>query len=227
MTSIAATGSAIPQPSPASPVAASLPVGASDTASAAASTRSEAVVISLSPGALTAAEQPGDKAAAQRVNSLVEAVKTHNDIADLNQHVAWSDLVQKFGEADVARIQATTQKYLAYSAARIGIDFAGSGISVQTATDQQVAETGVAPGTLLVKKFSFQAGGSTYAITAGEDGTLVGTRDGQAWRSWKTIPSHTTLANNATVALATLQGLISPDKAGETEGSPALVQLRV
>jgi hypothetical protein len=42
------------------------------------------------------------------------------------------------------------------------------------------------------------------AVTAGKDGTLVGTRDGQPWETWRTTPTHIIQANSdANMALET------------------------
>lgn len=223
MTAIAATSSAIAQSSPI--VQAATTTSAAPTASSAPATsaQSPAVVISLSPGTLSALSHPADTTAEQRVNSLVEEVKTHNDIADAWAHVDWTVFAKIGGETKANALKAEASKYLDYSAARIGREFGESGIDVRPATSTQVAATGVAPGTLLVKDFSFQAGGSTYAVTAREDGTLVGTRDGQAWKTWKTVPAQTTATsggNGTAAALMTLQGLLSP---GTGSGPGALL----
>jgi len=73
-----------------------------------------------------------------------------------------------------------------------------------------------------VNNFSFKADGSTYAVTAGKDSTVVGTKDGQAWKTWQITPNHAGKVNGgAQAALSTLQGLLSQSK----PGSPSLVQI--
>ncbi|TPG53668.1 hypothetical protein EAH89_15810 [Roseomonas nepalensis] len=79
-----------------------------------------------------------------------------------------------------------------------------------------------------MRDFTFKAGGSSYAVTAKEDGTLVGTRDGEAWKTWKTIPSHAArAASDAGAALATLQGILSQSGAGAVAGSLGLLSMSV
>lgn len=232
MTSIAAASSTVTQVSTvARAVAATATAG---VASAAPSTPPPppAAVISISPGTLSANSYPGDKTAEQRVNSLVEAVKTHNDIADLLIHVDWEGIAKDLGEDRVSAYRNEAYKYLDYSSARLGREFGESGIDIRQATDKQVADTGVARGTLMVRDFTFNSGGSVYAVTAREDGTLVGTRDGEAWKSWKTLPKQaapaSTTVDAATTALATLQGMIS-SAASETAagGLSRLLELTV
>jgi hypothetical protein len=58
---------------------------------------SPAVVLSINPGTLSAVSHPGDKTAEQRVNSLAEAVKTHNDIADAVAQVDWAKFAKIAG----------------------------------------------------------------------------------------------------------------------------------
>ncbi len=69
------------------------------------------------------------------------------------------------------------------------------------------------PSLLSVNNFSFKENGSTYAVTAGKNGTLVGTKDGQAWKTWQITPNHAGKVNlRAQTALSTLQGLLSQSK---------------
>ncbi len=103
--------------------------------------------------------------------------------------------------------------------------FGESGIDVRPATDKQVAQDNLAPGTLLVRDFSFKAGGSTYAVKAQPDGTLVGTRDGEAWKTWKSIPaSPAPSSNGAAAALSTLQSMLASRPLGDA-GRSGLMQL--
>ena len=225
MTAIAAMSPAVQQPS--------FAVQASTGATAAppvpsAAPPSPAVVISISPGTLSAVAHPGDKTAEQRVNSLVEAVSSHNEMADLLAHIDWEAVAAVVGKEKAAVTKAEFDKANSYSVSYISRQFGESGIDVRPVTNEQAVATGLAPGTLQVKDFTFQSGGSVYAVTAREDGTLVGTRDGEAWKTWKTIPSHATrAATDAGVALATLQGMLSPSSAGAVTGSLGLLTMSV
>ncbi|TPG53667.1 hypothetical protein EAH89_15800 [Roseomonas nepalensis] len=202
MTTIATMSPVVSQPS--------LAVQASTGAAAApsiplAAPPSPAVVISISPGTQSAVSHPSDKTAEQRVSSLVEAVKTHNDIADAVAQMDWKKFAEIAGPERAEAEKMASMKYLSYSATRLGREFGESRIDVRAVTDEQAAVTGQAPGTLKVASFAFKSGGSSYAVTAKEDGTLVGTRDGEAWKTWKTIPSHAArAASDAGAALATL-----------------------
>jgi hypothetical protein len=64
------------------------------------------------------------------------------------------------------------------------------------------------------------------AVTAGKDGTLVGTRDGQPWETWRTTPTHIIQANSdANMALSTLQKLLSNAKSSTANTSTDLVHI--
>lgn len=236
MTSIAATSAAaIPQRSPAVQATAGGLAGATDTTSIAVPPPPAAVVISVGQGAPVAAARPADGTAERRVDSLVEKLWSHNSMADALSHVSWTGYAQRVGEAKAAAVKAEVEKQAAYSTAWIGRELGASGIDARPATDRRVAETGIAPGTVLVRSFSFTEGGSTYAVTAREDGTLVGTRDGQAWKSWKTVPpntwktspQHAAPADSSAAALATLQGLLRPAEPANTAAPLGLVHLNV
>lgn len=111
---------------------------------------------------------------------------------------------------------------MSYSTARIGIELGGSGITVQPDMTTKGLHGDAVPGLLSVNNFSFKTDGSTYAVTAGKDGTLVGTKDGQAWKTWQITPNHAGKVNEgAQTALSTLQGLLSQSK----PGSFSLVQI--
>ena len=221
MTTIAAMNSVIPQPS-----AIVQATAATLSPVAPASPRPPAVVISLSSGTLSAVSHPGDKTAEQRINSLVDEVKTHNDIASAVAQFDWAKFAKIAGAEKAEAEKGASLRYLDYSAARIGRSFGESGIDVRPATDKQVAETGVASGTLLVRDFSFKVNGSAYAITAQEDGTLVGTRDGQAWKTWKTTPGHPASSGGSSdAALATLQAILAGIGPSKSPASTGLISL--
>lgn len=86
-----------------------------------------------------------------------------------------------------------------------------------------MAGSGIAPGSLPVDGFSFEAGGSTYAVTPGEDGTSVGTRDGQTWKTWRITPDPAN--GGAGVALSTPQTVVFGPKPGAASGSGGEINL--
>ena len=213
MTAITTTGPA-PRTFNTAQAAADTPAPAPDMAFPA---RPDAVVISLGKGTLSAAVHPFDTTAEQRVNSLVEEVRSHNAMADLLAHFDWASHARDVGETKAAALKAELDGVITGKADRIGREFGESGIDARPITDKQAAGSGVAPGSLLVDGFSFESGGSTYTVTPGEDGTLVGTRDGQAWKTWRITPARAD--GGAAVALSTLQALVFGHKSGTTPGS--------
>lgn len=76
---------------------------------------------------------------------------------------------------------------------------------------------GAAPGTITIGAFSFTNGSSTYAVTLGKDGTLVGTKDGQAWKTWQlsVASSPASTDTGAAAALQTFTALNAQNAAGE------------
>lgn len=216
MTTISAAVPAVQLPPPSSAGPASQPV----PAKAAAATPSDTVSISVAGSALS--ENSSGTPAERRVDSLIEEVKSHNDVADARAHVDWANTVKYVGQAKADAFKAAFDTYLRNSTARIGIDLNGSGISVQPDTTTKAPEGDAVPSLLSVNSFSFKADGSTYAVTSGKNGTLMGTKDGQAWKTWQILPSHAGKVNGgAQAALSTLQGLLSPSK----PGSLSLVQV--
>lgn len=185
-------------------------------AKAASSTPSDTVAISVAISSLS--ETPAE----QRVDSLMEKIKTHNDAAYSIGHFDWNNYANYVGHAKADAIKAADDVYLKYSTARIGIDLAGSGITVRPDTTTEDPHGDAVPSLLSVNNFSFKSDGSTYAVSAGKDGTLVGTKNGQAWKTWQITPSHAGKVNEgAQTALSTLQGLLSQSK----PGSSSLVQI--
>lgn len=182
----------------------------------AAATPSDTVAISAP--AVAASATPAEK----RVDRLMDEISSHNGIADLQAHIDWKGVAEDIGQARADVAKAGIDASLKETAVRIGIDLSGSGISVQPDTTTKGPGGDAVPSLLSVNNFSFKADGSTYAVTAGKDGTLVGTKDGQAWKTWQITPNHAGKVNNgAQAALSTLQGLLSPSK----PGSPGLVQI--
>lgn len=213
MTTITATGPAT-QTSNTAQAAASTPASATLTAPPA---RPDAVVISIGKGTLSAAVHPLAKTAEQRVDALVEEVKSHNAMADLMAHVDWANYARYVGEKQATATKAEFEAAISGKAERISRQFGESGIDVRAVTEKQAAESGLAKHSVLVDSFSFEAGGSTYAVAPGGDGTLVGTRDGQAWKTWRITPAR--IDAEAAAALATLQLYLFGPKSGAASGS--------
>ena len=125
----------------------------------------------------------------------------------------------KFGKATADRNRAAT-----IGSATNGANFAmsyasGLGIPVKQSASPDTAKNGTPPGTISVDAFSFKSSGSTYSVTPGKDGTLVGTKDGQAWRTWQLTASATPHTDFKLVPLAladlhTLNSLQGQQSAG-------------
>ena len=82
------------------------------------------------------------------------------------------------------------------------------GIPIQASVSPDAIKKGAAPGTISVGAFSFTSKGSVYAVIPSKDGTLVGAKDGQAWKTWQlTGPSSAASAAGATAALQALTSL--------------------
>jgi hypothetical protein len=198
----------------------------SPAASAAPAPEPDAAVISIAPGTLSASVHPSDATAAQRVGSIAEEISTHNAIADAVARFDWKKFAQTAGSDKAEADREASLAYLTYSTARISRELGESGINAQQLTDQQAAENSMAPGSLLVNSFSFKSGGSAYAVTAGTDGTLIGTRDNQPWKTWKITPTHIGgISSGAATALSTLQGLLVGAKTTTATGSAGLLQV--
>jgi hypothetical protein len=222
MTAITATGSTIPLPLTIQSAASPAPIN-----DATATVSVDSVTISTSSGTLSASAHPSDTTAEQRVDSLVNDVRTHNDIADAGAHIAWAAYAKVIGQDKGDTLKVQLKQSLAYSTAYISREFGESGINVTPVTDKQAAQTGVAAGSILLGNFSFKEGNSTYTVTAGEDGTLTGTRDGQAWKTWRTTPTHIVQANpDAETAVSTLQDLLSSAKPSGENGSTGLLHIQ-
>jgi len=84
----------------------------------------------------------------------------------------------------------------------------GLGIPIKDSVSPDALKNGAPLGTISVGAFSFRNGGATYSVTPGRDGMLIGTKDGQDWKTWQlTAPSSATGATGG--ALAALQTLTS------------------
>jgi hypothetical protein len=110
---------------------------------------------------------------------------------------AYGTAIAERGTAEVIGAAVGSPSQALYYAANLGIPILDS-------ASPDAAKTGAAPGTISVGAFSFAHGGSTYAVTPGADGTLIGTKDGQAWKTWQpTSPADA--VSSGTGAAAALQ----------------------
>ncbi len=62
---------------------------------------------------------------------------------------------------------------------------ANLGIPILDSVSSDAVNSGAAPGAIGVGAFTFTNGGSTYAVAPGANQSLVGTKDGQEWKTWQ------------------------------------------
>lgn len=132
-----------------------------------------------------------------------------NGFADIAAHFAYAAVEAKFGKAIADRDEAGVIGAAADGASFALSNAASLGIPVGDSVSPQAVANGATPGTITVGAFSFTDGGSTYSITPGKDGTLIGTKDGAAWQTWQlTGPGNAPVADSgAAAALATLNAI--------------------
>jgi hypothetical protein len=62
---------------------------------------------------------------------------------------------------------------------------ANLGIPILDSVSSDAVKSGTARRVISVGAFTFTNGGSTYAVTHGADDRLIGTKDGQEWKTWQ------------------------------------------
>ena len=153
-----------------------------------------------------------------KVDDALYLASGANGFADAAKHFAYQHILAKFGKTiadqDLAGVIGGAANSAAYA-----LSYASSlGIPIQDSVSPEAVKNGAAPGTISVGAFSFTNGGSTYTVTPGKGGTLVGTKDGQAWETWQLDQSGATAGDaGAAAALKTLAAL---NEASGTGGKP-------
>jgi hypothetical protein len=203
-----------PVPTTALPSAAAGPASASPQAAPAQAADQPAVIVSLSAAASSSVAASTSTEAPQSLgeldpNAISDALARAggaNGFADAYEHGDWAKLAAKFGQAIVDFDKASILRAAVDSASLALNDAHSAGIPVQDSVSPEATKNGAAPGTISVSAFTFTNAGSTYTVTHGNNGTLVGTKDGQAWQTWQlTTPYSATSADHgANAALQTL-----------------------
>lgn len=171
-----------------------------------------ATIVSFSAKAV-AASAPAQKLPTldpDKVSNALAEVSGANGLAFLDAHLDLSLVTAKFGAAFAAGIRQGTLN-TEYTFANVATSNATSaGIpfqsSVKSVDDLNAyAASGSSSPIISVADFSFKSGGSTYSITNQSDGTLLGTKDGQAWQTWQLAPinSKTNFGNTSKSSAAT------------------------
>jgi hypothetical protein len=147
-----------------------------------------------------------------------------NSFAPAYEHGDWAKLEAKFGQAVVDRDKASLLNAVVVFSSGALSSASTLGIPIKDSVSPDAVKNGATPGTITVGAFSFTNGGSTYTITPGKDGTLIGTKDGQAWKTWQlTDPTSTTSTDNgATAALQTLTSLNTRATTSDDKSSLAI-----
>lgn len=211
MSTIAAVGPLLPLESPTSTDA----VASASPQPAAANADQPAVIISLSANAsdtLSVSAQAAPKLGTldpDAVDNALSWTAGANGFAFNAAHYDYAADVTQFGKAIADRNKAAVDG-AAINSASFALSYASNlGIPVQNSASPDATKAGAASGTITVGAFSFTSGGSSYAITSGKNGTLIGTKDGQAWKTWErdSSTSPVYVESGATVALQALTAL--------------------
>jgi hypothetical protein len=187
-----------------------------------------AVVVSLSSGA--AAVQTSSTPRSMDPNAVDDALSQlsgANGFAFNYAHMDYAVLQAAFGTAIANRDEAQARGAAVGSASDALSNASELGIPATDSVSPNAVQNGAAPGTITVAAFSFTSGGATYSITPGANGTLVGTKDGQAWQTWQLIPTGapgnpgntTTSDSGAATALQTLTSLNAQAASTGTQSS--------
>ena len=173
-----------------------------------------AVVVSLSAGAAAQVSAPPPSMDPNQVDDALAHLSGANGFAFIYANTDWARVTAQDGAAAAARDEAQVRGAVVGSASYALSTASGLGIPASDFVNPSAVQNGAAPGTITVGAFSFTNGGSTYSVTPGANGTLVGTKDGQPWTTWQLIPTDTpgnpgAAANTDSGAAAALQVLTS------------------
>ena len=211
MSAITGISAAGPQTPPAIVVSQPGNTSASPVQAAGGQVDPPAVVVSLSPKATASVKTTSTLPSLDldKVGNALSWAAGANGFADNAAHFDWKHVAAEYGSATADRDKAAVIGAAAGSASHV-LSYASTlGIPIQASVSPDAIKKGAAPGTISVGAFSFTSKGSVYAVIPSKDGTLVGAKDGQAWKTWQlTGPSSAAGANaGATAALQALTSL--------------------
>jgi hypothetical protein len=146
-----------------------------------ASTQHPTDTVSTSSAVASAASTPPSIGSADpnAVEDTLYDVSGANGFAFIFAHTNYS--AQQYGQATATRDNDSLRNAVFQSGGLAEAAASSLGISVTSSVSSTSAANGADPGTLSVANFSFTNGGSTYSVTNGANGSLIGTKDGQAW----------------------------------------------
>lgn len=158
-------------------------------------------------GARVPLQEPGN----QKVSDLLSHVSGTNALIDLFNHTDWAALEAHFGIDNINKQRIETIQSLEGSLGSLSHQAGQLGVPVNVTI---IPNVGSASGlaTASVSAFTFKDGASTYAVAPSPDGTLVGTKDGQAWGTWELNNRNPVRSSNETGADVALQTLVSAAK---------------
>ena len=167
-----------------------------------------AIVVSLSSGATAKPASTLRSLDPDQVDNALAWAAGANGFAYIAAHWDRAHVAAQFGTAIADRDTAGVIGAAASSASNALSYAAGLGIPIKDLVSPEAVKYGAAPGTISIGAFSFTSGGSTYAVAPGANGKLIGTKDGQAWKTWQlTYPADA--AGSDTGTAAALQALTS------------------
>jgi hypothetical protein len=126
-----------------------------------------------------------------QVDDALAHLSGANGFAFIYANTDWARVTAQDGAAAAARDEAQVRGAAVGSASYALSTASALGIPASDSISPSAVQNGAAPGTITVGAFSFANGGSTYSVTPGANGTLVGTKDGQPWTTWQIIPTDT------------------------------------
>jgi hypothetical protein len=147
-----------------------------------------------------------------RIDAWMQDVSSYNVLADFFGHFNFALMEKLVGTEKATEGQANQaaqgSRLLQAREAHLTRESWGLAVSTPVLSNDQTRVGSVA-GPLFLNNFSFNSNGSTYTVTTGKDGTMVGTKDGKAWKTWQVTPpaaaSHAALS--AETALSTMKAL--------------------
>jgi hypothetical protein len=234
MSVIAGTSVVAPQIPPATAAAgssnaASQAQTASQPPTTSSNTAQPAVVVSLSSSAAAAQANSAPRSMdPNAVDGALAQLSDANGVAFIYAHWNFARDLAQHDQAIADRNQALLRGAAVGSASDALSNASELGIPAQDSVSPTAVQNGAAPGTITVAAFSFTSGGATYSVAPGANGTLVGTKDGQAWQTWQLIPTDTpgnpgnttTSDSGAATALQTLTSLNAQAASASQPSSP-------
>jgi hypothetical protein len=151
----------------------------------------------------------GFAANAARLNKAnVAADGAHWNEADVAAE--YGTAIAERGTAEVIGAAVGSPSQALYYAANLGIPILDS-------VSSDAVKSGAAPGTISVGAFTFTNGGSTYAVTSEANNRLIGTKDGQEWKTWQLTSPADVASSGAGAAVDPLTSHIAGQKEPDDE----------